>query len=1077
MRIPSDLRVLLFLGSIVPAAWSADALLLDGAGPWRDAGWQRASSQFQQLLQEAGYVVRVVPPPDLPKALESSPQALVAAPSLEILPLGAMRAIAAHVRRGGSLLATGGEPFRQPLYPQAGGAWKAAQELLLHAPRTVIVDPAKNQLTWASVPAADACTNSVAASPDGVRNSLEVRIAKPLRLDPLQSPPFPATPFAPGQTVTVLTVRGTPGEQLRIEWREEDGQRWWARVPLSREWRTFALQPADFTITASDARTPSDRRFDPRRARAIFVGLAYEPNLPAAAPVEFAIAPISTAAAHDVEAFETPALETISPWYKQYQSMRNGHPVRIPIARPRGLTCAREPDGRFQPFGDLLNPAATRYLTAAGAALFWMPEPEISGSVRAAFIGALRTSSHRVFLLDGGAAEFVHLRGEPVGTGAFAVNQSGRKVDTSIEWSVRQEHRVLAVRRVAVSLEANDARDVPGPAITGLAPGEYEVATTIRVGTTITDSVNGYLRIFDPRAPRPALARLQVAHGHFTAAGRQVFLNGVNYWPRNVSGLEIGRYWDHWLTPRNYDPQIVEADLAALENYGFNLVSIQYSAVEQARPLIDVLERCRKHHIWVHLSMGSAGNLLKLNPERDTELLQSAYLPGNEAVFGYELAWEPHLGRHDQRSRFDEAWRSWIVEQYGSLDAAEAAWGAPSPRNAQGQATSPLDSQIQADGPHRVMVAAYRRFADDLVSRAYGRAVRHIRTLDPGALFAVRTGYGGSGLPGNNLSMGYDLVSGAAHLDAVSGEAYGLARIYPDARIEGFLTAYSRFAGNGKPVMWLEYGASVGPRGGNPESLRNQAWIANTMMDIAADSGVDGTLVWWFPGGWRVNEQTDYGIFAPDGTARPAAMVLRDRSGKFQQEFPQPGSGEPVVISIDRDADARGMLALWQRLGNDYITARKHGRPVRLETAGTGKDTAGMPLVQVGNVPYRGAGPLKYVNAEITGVHVTWPGGEKRVENGAELDLPRGIDYSIAVQLLNTGEATWLPAASPAGDCRLHTGAGDARIDTNVERFAAATASPIRVHLGNDALELKGRLTGDGSGPFGESLRLVLKPR
>lgn len=76
--------------------------------------------------------------------------------------------------------------------------------------------------------------------------------------------------------------------------------------------------------------------------------------------------------------------------------------------------------------------------------------------------------------------------------------------------------------------------------------------------------------------------------------------------------------------------------------------------------------------------------------------------------------------------------------------------------------------------------------------------------------------------------MGYDLISGAAHLDAISAEAYGMPATYPEARRTGFITAYGRYAGNGKPVCWLEFGASIGPRDGTARMRRNQSLLCET---------------------------------------------------------------------------------------------------------------------------------------------------------------------------------------------------------------------------------------------------------
>ena len=98
------------------------AVLADGSGPWSDAQWVFTASQFSGLLSDAGYSVKIVSPVDLPAALDS-PNILVAVPSLESLPFECFAAIVAHINAGGSLMASGGEPFRNPLYRTPDGRW------------------------------------------------------------------------------------------------------------------------------------------------------------------------------------------------------------------------------------------------------------------------------------------------------------------------------------------------------------------------------------------------------------------------------------------------------------------------------------------------------------------------------------------------------------------------------------------------------------------------------------------------------------------------------------------------------------------------------------------------------------------------------------------------------------------------------------------------------------------------------------------------------------------------------------------------------------------------------------------
>ena len=1052
-------------------AMRSEAVLLDGAGPWRDSSWRDSAAAMRGMLQDAAYRIRVCSPADISQASMFPRDVLVVAPSLERLPVDAARAIVAHVAEGGSLIATGRQPFQEVLHPAPAGQWFTTAEMLLRRHRRTIADPA--ELKQHSTPSAEIVKTSITSTGAGEGHTLQLNLLQPVRLEPLEKV-FMESPFRAGEMTTIVTVRGTPGEHLTVEWRDAGGVRWLARVPLTEQWRTHALRPSEFSGPPSNSRQSEPPRFDPQSARMLALSLLPEVNTPPVAPVEFGLRTIEVGEATAKDDFTPPVLETLSPWYKQYDAIRDGSRVRVPIARPRGLTAAAETDGRYEVIGSVVDPAATRYLQSNGASLFWLPSPNLKPAERAKLVQLLRNAGGRVGLLNGGAAEFAFVKGEPLRLGARVLNASSNRLQGEVVWTIWSGESQLARHISPVEFAPGETRDVTAVERPLTSAGEYRVETRLSTSGG-EDRVEASFRV-EATDDRTLVRRLRVQDGHFVYNGKRVFLNGVNYWPRSASGLEAARYWDHWLTPRNYDPEVVEADLSLLERLGFNLVSIQYMNVDQGRPLMDFLERCRKHGIWAHISMNSASNL-RLNPERDRALVERAGLANNAAVFGYELAWEPHLGLHVARQAYDESWRSWVTEQYGSVEEAERTWGIRAPRNDRGELTNPLEEQIGSDGPHRVMVAAYRRFVDDLISRTYGKAVRHLRDLDPGALFAVRTGWGGTGQRGNNLNLGYDLISGAAHLDAVCPEGYGMPADFPPARKTGFITAYGLYAGNGKPVCWLEFGASIGSTNGTYRARRQQALLAETTMRVAADSGAEGTVVWWYPGGWRVNERSDFGIVDPDGSPRDSARVISDWARRLQENSPKPADGGPVTLQIDRDADARGLYGMWEKAGADYVRAREENHPVHLATAGTGTSSRTMPLVQVGNVQFVGHGPLKYANAEIGRIRIEWPGGAKTVENGEQVDLPAGGNYQITVSLVNTGEAAWLPGTGnpKPGDCLLHTSAGDLPIRAEVPRFGITTLGPITVSIPSDGLQLTGRVSAIDRGSFGEILRLSLR--
>jgi uncharacterized protein (TIGR03437 family) len=133
-----------------------------------------------------------------------------------------------------------------------------------------------------------------------------------------------------------------------------------------------------------------------------------------------------------------------------------------------------------------------------------------------------------------------------------------------------------------------------------------------------------------------------------------------------------------------------------------------------------------------------------------------------------------------------------------------------------------------------------------------------------------------------------------------------------------------------------------------------------------------------------------------------------------------------------------------------------------------------MPLIQVGNVPYEGSGPLKFANAEIAGIHVICPSLDVTVENGATLPVPSGALCQVTPTLVNTGEAQWLPGSAPGRGVILHTNAGDLPLPASLPPLQRTAIGPLSVTMGQNTLLISGRLNITGAGDFGELLNLTL---
>jgi uncharacterized protein (TIGR03437 family) len=799
-------------------------------------------------------------------------------------------------------------------------------------------------------------------------------------------------------------------------------------------------------------------------------------------------------------AFFVPSIPTLSPWYAQYTTSSG---PRVPIVGQRGIaSCGNNP--RTRVIGDVLAPAATIYsfflppfpgfvgpANVIQDLIVWLPWPQLADPDRAQLVAALQAAITGVHLQCGGPSQMVWLPGETISASAYAVNMSSSAVQATLEWSIAGSAGAMPQPSIPMPLGATGASS-PNLTIPTLPTGDYTLSFQLMIGNQVVDSIASPLRILDPTVTRQPSQKIQTINGAFYANGQRVFLHGVNFWPRYAAGLGPNT---SWLEPYVYDPVQVEADLAEVASLNFNLVNVQYVDPQppwqpQARSFIDFLERCRNHGIWVRVALpatlGDNAFNGTLNPQLG-DYLNNAFLPGNDRVFAYELLWEPYLGMQNSggydgylngmpflqglgRSVLDPDWRSWVNDQYGSLANAQQIWGIAPPLDANGQLTNPTDNQFANDGSWRVMVDAYRRFLDDYLGRNLGLVARAIRQQDPDTPLTYRNWSTMTAV--GNSSTGYDLGTGAADLDFLSPETYDISP-WPEHREWGFATVYARYKSGGKPVQWVEFGYNVGDEYGTFASLGEEAAVCQTNMQLVADDGSNADTVWWWPGGDSIFTASDFGIINPDGSLRACALTLAQYGATFQQTPPSIGSGSPVTLTIDRDADARGQYALFLNWGTQYAAARAAGEPVALVDQGTGTDTSTMPLIQVGNAPYSGTGPLKFANAEVGGLRVVCPNLDVTVENNSTVQVPAGAACQITATMVNTGEAQWLPAAASNGGVVLHSSVGDVPLSSALPSLQRVALGTLAVTMGQSTLNLTGRMRAGASASFGEVLRLT----
>ncbi|MBO4791055.1 MAG: hypothetical protein J5592_02115, partial [Clostridia bacterium] len=124
---------------------------------------------------------------------------------------------------------------------------------------------------------------------------------------------------------------------------------------------------------------------------------------------------------------------------------------------------------------------------------------------------------------------------------------------------------------------------------------------------------------------------------------------------------------------------------------------------------------------------------------------------------------------------FDEVWSRGVVDNYGSLDAAESAWGWSPGRNAGGTLKGvDIGSVAYRSGSEASKaVLAYRRWLDDWCADIYGKVADIIKDADPNHLVSARNGMYTGWPNGRFRDVGWEYGALASALDVMGPEGYG----------------------------------------------------------------------------------------------------------------------------------------------------------------------------------------------------------------------------------------------------------------------------------------------------------------
>ncbi len=662
--------------------------------------------------------------------------------------------------------------------------------------------------------------------------------------------------------------------------------------------------------------------------------------------------------------------------------------------------------------------------------------------LREAVLSAAQAMTRGCFLLEGGAPYFSCEPGEELTLGAEAVNagRSARKLTLTADIVAQAsgDGKVAQASLPAVVAQASTPADL-APHTRTIAtwrdsaprtPGVYTVTVTLREGNEVRDRIVHSL-VVGPRRKPTADDFVRVEGSGFTLGGKPWYFKGINYWPTWVGG-----YRHLGLASREcYDPEIIERDLSWLQSAGFNAISAVQGlqppdpkAPGAFRDQLDFLDRCQRHGIKVFFFLPNARPFAGANAQWVKQYLDRAGIKDHPAVMCWELAWEPIHGAWGNPSGLlfiQDAWNAWVIQRYGSVENAIADWGFRPEMAAGGKLPVPTHEMTTTHGPWDPMVAAFRRAWSDTFSQAYGAIVNDLRAYDPQHLISFR--FGACSIPAGQAFAHAHSVGVLKHVDFMNPEGYSLMTSWTtvtpadDWRKGGVITLYFRHFSGEKPVVWMEFGYTVNgisdpwaqPRLHiKPEELANQKAAYEALYGMFIESGARGAAPWWLPGGFRLGENSDFGVLDPDGSERPVCEVIRKYLPRFDQV-----RHDPPTAYLDFDLDAHYADA-WQTYSNEYLRLVKAGERPAIRTAGTGTTSADCPLTAAGNRPYSGHNPPIHLNAEFNSLEIRSGAGPwQPVTEGEVIEVAAGQPVSCRASVGNLAEAKWLaPRPRSAGD-------------------------------------------------------------
>jgi hypothetical protein len=919
----------------------------------------------------AGYIAEFIGPEVLTNSdvLLSRHFKLLVLPHAGSLPLKSIEPVGGFLRGGGKLMALGLPAWESPTFSFEGKTFskKEYEQRLERLPGDhTVIDFSRDDLGhWSHGVGGEETKSVERVEPIGTKDqkALHVMVDNLGSWDVVLSPPLD-DPFPGDRSLTCFRARGsTNTREMSIEWDEQDGSRWIAVIGLSPEWKSYCLPPEAFHYWQSVAkRGGRGDRLNVRNARRLSIGLARSHSAFLGERQEYWVGNIGSARSPFAgmpppSAMQAAPMDTLSPAWKFY-------PVHGPIAlatpkglgfipalnlklpdeegglaeaiqpRPRGIGFNQERPWRWQPLLEARSPEGD--YRGALATLLVHTGDEFRGGIWACFTPdsaefyqqesarellrqTAKAMRRGVFLEEGGSEFFTVFEGQKFELGARVVNfGSEEESNVTVRITVKQKVGGTEVfaREWPMALAAGAQQTARQEWLLERWPvGGLVVTTELLQGGKVIDRLENELNVWKPKTHPEFVTERD---GQFWLAGKPWKISGVNYMPSTGIGISSGPYFNQWLGKGAYDPEAIDRDLRRIKAMNMNAVSVfvNYKSMP-AQHLLDFLGRCDELGLHVNQAL-QEGTPMNFPWEKIKALIEFYHMAENDTIFAYDLAWEPE--HRDQQNSYGRDWTAWLTNRYGSIGEAEKVWGVKlGAVDDLGTLAVPPMRDLARDGAWRILATDYRTFLDAELERKYGAARRLVRSIDPHHAVSFRMTEAGDPTLNSEGELPYGFFGLVNAVDIWEPEGYGRIGDWKRVRDGRFEVDYARLCDPNKPVMWAESGYSAWDperEEADPQKLEFAGAFCRDFYRMLNESGSDGVFFWYYPGGYRTDEGSDFGIINPDGTDRPITRIIREEGPEFLKARKPPRANH--FITIDRDRDARGLFGIYDLVKTNY---------------------------------------------------------------------------------------------------------------------------------------------------------------